>query len=143
MAAEYSYVPTQTVEENENILFFEGNRACRKGCIAHRDSSGVFTLKGAHNTCKTIYRVVFYANIAVAEGGTVGEISVALQENGETLGNAIATVTPAAVGEFQNISISTLIVVDNDCCKNISFENVSDGTAIDVINANVIFDRIA
>jgi hypothetical protein len=143
MSAEYSYVPLQTVAEDENILFLDGERACRKGFISHRNTSGVFRLKGANNTCKTIYRVTFDANIAVATGGTVGPISVALQEDGETLGNAIATVTPAAVGEFNNVSISTFVVVDNGCCKNISFENVSDGTAIDVTNANVIFDRIA
>lgn len=143
MSAEYSYVPVQTVAENENILFLDGERACRKGFISHRDTSGVFRLKGANNTCKTIYRVTFDANIAVATGGTVGPISVALQEDGETLGNAIATVTFDAVGEFNNVSISTFVVVDNGCCKNISFENVSDGTAIDVTNANVIFDRIA
>ena len=144
MSAEYSYVPAQTVAEDENILFLDGERACRKGFISHRHASGVFRLKGANNTCKTIYRVTFDANIAVATGGTVGgPISVTLQEDGETLGNAIATVTPAAVGEFNNVSISTLVVVDQGCCKNISFENVSDGTAIDVTNANVIFDRIA
>ena len=144
MSAEYSYVPVQTVAEDENILFLDGERACRKGFIKHRDTSGVFHLKGANNTCKTIYRVTFDANIAVsATGGTAGPISVALQEDGETLGNAIATVTPAAVGEFNNVSISTFIVVEHGCCKRVSFKNVSDGTAIDVTNANVIFDRIA
>lgn len=144
MSAEYSYVPVQTaIAENENILFLDGERACRKGFIKHRDTSGVFHLKSANNTCKTIYRVTFDANIAVAAtGGTAGPISVALQEDGETLGNAIATVT-AAVGEFNNISISTFIVVEYGCCKSVSFKNVSDGTAIDVSNANVIFDRIA
>ena len=143
MSAEYSYVPVQTVAEDEIILFLDGERACRKGFIKHRDTSGVFHLKSANNTCKTIYRVTFDANIAVATAGTVGPISVALQEDGETLGNAIATVTPAAVGEFNNVSISTFIVVEHGCCKSVSFENVSDGTAIDVTNANVIFDRIA
>ncbi len=141
--AEYSYVPVQTVLENSNILFFAGDRACKKGLITHRSGAGVFRLKGVNNTCKTIYRVTFQANVAVAEGGTLVPISVALQEDGETIGNAVATVTAGAVGEFNHISISALIVVPCDCCISVSFENISDGTAIDVTNANVMFSRIA
>lgn len=143
MATEYSYTPLQTVAEDENILFLDGNRCCKKGYITHRDSSGVFRLKGSNNACKTIYRVTFNANIAVAEGGTVGPISVALQEDGETLGNAVATVTPAAIGDFFNVSLSTFVVIPCGCCVTISVENISDGTAIDVTNANIIIDRVA
>ena len=143
MAAEYSRIDLQTVAEDANILFDNGNRCCKKGFITHRDGSGVFRLKGAGNACKTVYRVTFNANIAVAEGGTVGAISVALQEDGETLQNAVATVTPAAIGDFFNVSLTTFIVIPCDCCVTVSVENISDGTAIDVTNANIIFDRVA
>lgn len=143
MAAEYSYPLVQTVAEDENIIFLDGDRACRKGYITHRSGSGVFRLKGAGNACKTVYRVTFNANIAVATGGTVGAISVALQEDGETLQNAVATVTPAAIGDFFNVSVSTFIVIPCGCCVTVSVENISDGTAIDVTNANIIFDRVA
>ena len=115
MAAEYSYVPLQTVVDDENILFLDGEKACRKGCITHRSGSG----------------------------GTVGAISVAIQEDGETLGNAVATVTPAAVGEFFNVSLSTFITIPCECCVIVSVENISVDTAIDVTNANIIFERIA
>jgi hypothetical protein len=146
MAAEYSNIPLQTVAENENILFLDGDRACKKGYITHRTGSGVFRLKGAGNGCKAIYRVTFNANIAVApatDGGVLGPISVALQEDGETLGNAVATVTPAAIGDFFAVSLSTFIVVPCGCCATVSVENISDGTAISVSNANIIFDRVA
>lgn len=143
MAAEYSFVPVQTVAEDENVLFLDGDRACRKGYVTHRSGSGIFRLKGASNTCKTIYKVQFNANIAVAEGGTVGAISIALQEDGETVGNAVATVVPAAVKNFFNVSVSTFVVIPCGCCVTISVENVSDGTAIDVSNANIIIDRVA
>jgi hypothetical protein len=139
--AEYSNIPLQTVAENSNILFLDGDKACKKGYIQHRSGAGVFRLKGASNGCRAIYKVSFQANVAVATGGTVGPVSVALQEDGETLGNAIATV-PGVIGEFNHISISTLIAVPCGCCVSISFENVS-ATAIDVTNANVIFERIA
>lgn len=143
MAAEYNFIPVQEVAEDENILFLDGERACHKGYISHRDSSGVFRLKGASNGCKAIYRVTFNANIAVAADGTVGEISVALQEDGETLGNAVAIVTPAAIGNFFNVSISTFIVIPCGCCVTVAVENTSDGTAIDVSNANISFERVA
>lgn len=146
MACEYSYTPLQLVAEDENILFLDGDRACKKGFVTHRQGSGVFRLKGANNCCRTIYRITFNANIAVApadDGGVLGAISVALQEDGETLQNAVGTVVPAAIGDFFNVSLSTFVYVECGCCKTISVENVSDGTAIDVINANIIIDRVA
>lgn len=149
MAAEYSYPLVQTIAEDENVIFLDGDRACRKGYITHRSGSGVFRLKGAGNACKTVYRVTFNANIAVTEGGTVGAISVALQEDGETLQNAVAVVTPAAVGvpdtlaNFFNVSITTFITIPCSCCVTVSVKNISVGTGIDVSNPNLIFDRVA
>lgn len=146
MAAEYSYIPSQIVAEDENILFLDSDRACRKGFVTHRSGSGIFRLKGANNTCKTIYKVQFNGNIAVApadEGGVLGPISVALQEDGETIGNAVAVVTPAAIGDFFNVSLTTFVIIPCGCCVTVSVENTSDGTAIDVENANIIIDRIA
>ena len=143
MPAEYSNTAVQTVAENGNILFLNGTRACNKGFITHRDSSGVFRLKGASNTCKTIYRVTFNANIAVATGGTVGEISVSLFEDGEAVGNAVGVATPAAVGDFFNVSFTTFVTIPCNCCVSVAIENTSTGTAIDVENANIVFDRVA
>ena len=143
MAAEYSYVPVQTVDVDDNVLFMDGDRACRKGFISHRTGSGIFFLKGATNGCKAVYRVTFDGNIAVATGGTVEPISVALTINGEALGNATATVTPAAIGDFFNVSVTTFIDIPCGCCVTVSVENVSATTAIDVTNANIIFDRVA
>lgn len=146
MAAEYSYPLVQTVAEDENVIFLDGDRVCRKGYITHRSGAGVFRLKGAGNVCKTVYRVTFNANIAVApaaDGGVLGAISVALQEDGETLQNAVATVVPAAIGDFFSVSVTTFIEIPCGCCVTVSVENISDGSAIDVANANIIFDRVA
>ena len=143
MAAEYSAVAVQTVAVDDNILFDNGSRACRKGFVQHRDDSGIFFLKGASNGCKAVYRVTFNGNIAIAEGGTVEPISVALTINGEELGNATATVTPAAIGDFFNVSVATFVDIPCGCCVTVSVENVSDTTDIDVTNANIIFDRVA
>ena len=143
MAAEYSAIPVQTIAVDENVIFANGSRACHKGYIQHRDTSGIFFLKGATNGCRAVYRVTFNGNIAIATGGTVEPISVALTINGEELGNATATVTPAAIGDFFNVSVTTFIDIPCGCCVTVSVENVSDTTAIDVSNANIIFDRVA
>ena len=148
MAAEYSYVPLQTVAVDDNIIFNNNFRACRKGFIEHRNDSGVFFLKGASNGCRATYRVTFDGNIAAsaaADGGVVGPISIALTINGETLGNATAIVTPAALAtDFFNVSITTFIDVTCGCCVTVGVENVSDNdSSIDVTNANIIFDRVA
>ena len=146
MAAEYSYVPVQTVDVDDNVLFMDGDRACRKGYISHRTGSGIFFLKGATNGCKAVYRVTFDGNIAVApaaDGGVLEPISVALTINGEALGNSTAIVTPAAIGDYFNVSLTTFIDIPCGCCVTVSVENVSATTAIDVTNANIIFDRVA
>ena len=47
--AEYSFIPTQTVDAGNNVLFTNGYRACRKGFLEHRNDSGIFFLKGGSN----------------------------------------------------------------------------------------------
>lgn len=143
MAAEYSHPLVQTVADNTNILFLNGNRACNKGYITHRTDSGIFRLKGASNGCKAIYRATFTGNIAIAADGTVEPITVALQEDGETVNNAVATVTPAAIGDFFNVSLDTFVTIPCGCCVTISVKNISDTTAIDIRNANIILSRVA
>lgn len=142
MAAEYSAIAVQTVAEDGNVLFANGSRCCRKGFITHRDSSGVFRLKGANNTCRSVYRVQFDANIAIPTGGTVGPISVSLVIDGEVVGNAVAIVTPTVVASFFNVSLATFVDVPCGCCATVAVENTSD-TAILVENANIIFERVA
>ena len=86
------------------------------------------------------------AMVAVApadEGGVLEPVSVALTINGEALGNATATVTPAAIGDFFNVSITTFVDVPCGCCVTVSVENTSDTSAISVQNANIVFERIA
>ena len=142
MAAEYSRIAAQTVAVDENVLFNNGCRACRKGFIQHRDDSGIFFLRGSSNGCRAVYRVTFNGNIAIATGGTVEPISVALTINGEALGNATAIVTPTVAEAFFNTSITTFIEIPCGCCVTVSVENVSATTAIDVAYANIVLERV-
>ena len=135
--AEYSNVPVQTVTTGNNVLFTNGNRACRKGYVVHRNDSGILTLRGITNQCRATYRVQFTGNVAIATGETVGPISIALALNGEALGNA------TAVGDFFNVSVSTFVDVPRGCCLTLSVKNITADTSIDVENANIIIDRTA
>ena len=148
MAAEYSYPLTQTVAVDENILFLNGDRCCKKGFIVHNDASGVFRLKGICKNCasRAIYKVNFHANVAVApadEGGVLEPIVIALSQNGETARNTVSVVTPAAIGDQWVINFETLIELPCGCCDTISVRNISATTAIEVENANILFERIA
>lgn len=142
--AEYTTISTQTVAAGQNVLFTE-TTSCSKNCcsIMHRQGSGVVTLRGSKSCCNTAkYRVNFGGNIAVATGGTVGPISVAIALNGEPLYGATATVTPAAIGDFFNVYTSTVITVPCNCCLTVAVENVSTpATPIDVANATITVNR--
>ena len=148
MAAEYSYPLTQNVAVNENIVFLNGDRSCKKGFIVHNDASGVIRLKGICKNCapRAIYKVNFHANVAVApadEGGVLEPIIVALSQNGETARNTVSVVTPAAIGDQWVVNFETLIELPCGCCDTISVRNISANTSIEVENANILFERIA
>lgn len=141
MACEYSYPLSQEIANKSNVLFLNGCRKCNKGYVTHREDSGTFRLKGAG--CKAIYSVTFNGNVAVATGGTLEPVKIALQEDGETVNNAVAIVTPAAIGDFFAVSLDTFITVPCGCCVSISVKNISDTTAITALNSNIIISRVA
>ena len=148
MAAEYSYPLTQTVAVDENILFLNGDRCCKRGYILHNNTSGVFRLKGICKNCATraVYKVNFHANVAVApaaDGGVLEPVTLALTQNGEITLNTVSTVTPAAIGDLWVINFETIIELPCGCCDTISVRNISATTAIEVENANILFERIA
>ena len=86
--AEYSANAVQTVTPGQNVLFTDDTDPCRRGYVWHRAGSGLFTLRGIvnnPNACAAKYKVSFGANIAIAEGGTAGPISLALAIDGEPI----------------------------------------------------------
>lgn len=140
--AEFIATAIQTVEPNQNILFTDTS-ICGNNSILHRSGSGLFTLRGLPSAqCRARFKVNFGANIAIPTGGTENPISVAIAINGEPVNSTIMTVTPAAVGEFFNVSRSTYIDIPTGYCSQISIQNVST-QAIEVENANILIDRVA
>ena len=139
--AEYTNAYVQSVAPNANVVFTE-EPVSGKGCIVHREGSGLITLRGMTNQCRALFRVTFGGNIAIPTGGTVGEISIAVAIDGEPVPSATATVTPAAVANFFNVFSSVFIEVPKGCCVTVSVRNINT-QAIEVENANIIVERVA
>lgn len=134
-------VATQTVAENQNVLFTD-SVTCGNCSITHRDGSGIVTLRGTTNQCRARYKVTFGGNIAIPTGGTVEAISLALAIDGEGLGSSTMIVTPAAVEEYFNVFGAMFIDVPKGCCLTASIQNTS-AQSILVQNANLIIERVA
>lgn len=145
--AEYSANAVQTVNPGESIIFTESPVPCTKGLVRHRDETGNFLLSGGPTRCScgcfrksSRYLIDFGANIAVPEGGTVEAISVAITLDGATIPSSDMIVTPAAVGEYFNVSRAINAQVWAGCCETVTIRNTSPQPIL-VQNANVIFSR--
>ena len=134
-------VATQTVAENQNVLFTDSITCCNCS-INHRVGSGLVTLRGTTNQCRARYKVTFGGNIAIPTGGTVGPIELALALEGESIASSTMIVTPAAVEEYFNVFGSMFIDVPKGCCITLSVKNISDQDIL-VQNANLIIERVA
>jgi len=141
--AEYISVPLQEVEVGQNVLLND-SIPCTKGYVIHRNGSGILTLRGIVNNCSCFarYQVEFNGNIAVPEGETPSEISIALAINGEPIQSSRARVTPTVAEAYFNVTSLANITVPRGCCYTLSVENTS-GQAINVENANLTITRTA
>ena len=137
--AQYTNVFVQQIAANANAVFSE-TPVAGSNCIVHREGSGIITLRGITSQCRARYLVIFNGNIAIPTGGTVGPISIAIAVEGEALGSATATVTPAAVSDEFNVTAFAYVDVPRGCCAAISVKNPNAQT-IELQNANLIVTR--
>lgn len=153
MAAEYLANAVQEVSLNAPVLF-SASIPCTKGYVYHEDETGIFILRGiVPNACNCYahYQVTFNANVAIPEGGTVTPIAVAITINGEPRTTSRAIFTPAAVGDYGNVTSTAIIKVPRGCCFSLAVESVAasaDPTVtpapvIEVQNANLTVARVA
>lgn len=148
--AEWSEAQEQTVNPGETVSFTANPVPCTRGLVLHRDDTGAFLLRGyvvtGYGGCRcrqpqyANYLVDFGANIAIPEGGTVGPISLAITIDGNTIPASTMTVTPTAVGAFNNVSRAINAAIYRGCCETVSVRNTSDQPIL-VNNANIIFSR--
>ena len=124
----------QTVQPGTAVVYNTSVFQSRCGGESFRGDGGQIRL-----TRPGVYRVTFNGNIAIPTGETVGEISVAISQEGEILNGTIARVTPAAVEEFFSVSAQTLVVVNCSCCIPVAVRNNSDiPILVDNPNINVV-----
>lgn len=152
---EYGYNEVQTLQPNAAAIL-ENIRPCTKRPqrVVHDNLTPNITLRGiVANPCcgNAQYNVRYSGNIAVAEGGTAGEIQLALSVNGYVRPLTIAAATPAAVGDYWHVSGDATIDVPIGCCTTVTVVNASvsatpattPAPAVDVRNLNVDITRLA
>jgi len=156
MAVELGYAEEQTIQPGAGAIL-QTIRPCTK-CpknVIHENLSPNVTLRGiVRSTCcnaSAQYNVAFSGNIAIPEGGTAGEIQMALSVNGYIRPLTIAAATPAAAEEYWHVSGDTTIDVPAGCCTDVAVVNASvsaapattPAPAITSRNLNVKINRVA
>lgn len=132
---------TQTIEANDSVMF-QTALSAGSSSILWRAGSGIITLRGLGPQFRARFRVSYHANVALSTGAEVEPIEIAIRVSGETLAPSRAVSTPAAVGEFNSVSATTLVDVPAGCCTQISLANVGT-TSIDTENVDLIVERVA
>lgn len=148
MACEFLANQLQSVALNSPIIFYD-SIPCHRGLVYHEDGTGIFQLRGVNKGCccncsskTTDYHVTFTGNIAIPTGGTVGPIAVAIVINGEPIESSRAIITPAAVDEYGNVTVTKTIKVPWNCCYSMAIEcvngSVNDPTFVPTPTINEI-----
>lgn len=143
--AEYRYNAEQTINGNASALFSNEFFPCNKGLIIHQNDSGLFQVRGVVNNPCAEYgklKINFSANVAIPDGGTVEPITVAITVNGVTEPATSMIVTPAATGQFFNISREVEIPIPRGCCQNVAITNAGENPIL-MSQAIIDLDRIA
>lgn len=133
---ELTNTAVQTVPVGQSVVY--NSTAVRSSCgkERHREGSSFITLLPPGR-----YLVTFSGNIAIPTGETVGEISLGITQDGETLGGSVMRVTPAAVEQYFNISTQHYVDTYCQCCTSVGVQNTSDIPVL-VDNPNIIAVRV-
>ena len=126
---------TQTVAAN-GLLTFTTDRILT-GCTATRDGSTFQLNKPGY------YYVTF--NASGAATSEVGDIVVALVNNGVAVPGATVTVSPTVINSTRNFAFSTIIKVPPSCCAIDNTANltiVNTGVAATFTNANINITKL-
>lgn len=151
------YLTRDAIEEvslNTAIPFID-SIPCNKGYVYHQDGTGIFVLRGVvNNNCARFarYEVEFTGNIAILDGGAVTPIATAIIVSGEERIGSRSIFTPAAAGDYGNVTSRAVIDVPKGCCFTVAVEYVNgvvDDPAvvptplINVIDGSLSVNRIA
>lgn len=149
MLCEFSNNDVQTINPGESAIFSVTEVPCNRGFVRHREGTGNFLFSGyvySKPGCRCCsqktanYMVDFGANIAIPTGGIVGAISVGITIDGATIPSSQMIATPAAVEEYQNVSVAKIVDVFKGCCQTVTVRNLSDQPIL-MQNANIVISR--
>lgn len=151
--AEFIANDVQTLAPGADAVW-EQSIGCPKGNILFRPQTSQIMVRGVvkNPTARFArYQLTMVGNIAVSAGSTVGPIDISLTIGGAVIPTSTAEVTPAAVGDFFNVTCTADTDVPVGCCPNVSVRNVSVSSdpattpapSIDLKNANFKVNRIA
>lgn len=148
----YGFNPVQSVLLNTGAIF-DTIIPCNRGLVLHENQTPFVILRGipscpCRRTAK--YKVTAISNIAIPEGGTVTPIATALTVMGIARPDSRAVVTPAAAGDYFNVTCSDIIDVPRGCCFFVGIANVaaSDDAGytpapiIDMQNLNITVEEV-
>lgn len=127
--ARYVTTADNLVALNSTIPFNSVSIPCNNGNVIPL-APGILNLKGNTTNRFARYLVTLQGNIQVPTGGTVTPIAIALTVSGAVIPDSVAIITPAAVGEYQHVSVSVPITVPSGCCVTVSAV-YTDGTEDD------------
>lgn len=147
--AQYGANDLQTIQPNGYFVFTTTIVPCDRGLIGHAVETPIFSLSGwrPNNGCccernkPTLYETCVNFNAALSEGATVEPIRVAITVEGVPVPFTEMDSTPAAVGDFNHLSLSCVqIPIIRQCCQTVAVQNIST-QPIDVRNLLISFKR--
>lgn len=141
---ELTYNNVQTVAPNTGALL-NVSLGCPCGNVLHANERANVTIRGPRgNSPRRLnrYRVTANGNIAIPDGGTVGEIQLALAVNGEVIPTSIAATTPAAVEEYDNVTCTAIIDVPICCCQDLSVDNASVAATVGGVAPSILIRNL-
>lgn len=151
--ASFGWNPVQSVPLNTGAVF-DTLIPCNRGLVLHENQTPYVILRGAPNcNCQRVarYKVTAISNIALPEGATpVVPIAVALTVMGAARPDSRAIATPAAAGDYTNVTCSDFIDVPRGCCFIVGIANVSasdeagytPADTINMQNLNITVDKV-
>lgn len=131
----------QTVAANGNVIFTD--TAVPGSCsVIHRVGSGLVTLRGLTNQCRSRFKITFGANIAATSTEAEDPIQLTFTLDGEPLNTTNMIVAPSEMNRYFNIGRTFFLDVPRNTSYVVAVRNTST-TPLAVQNANLIIERVA
>lgn len=129
-----SNTTAQTLAPGQSITF--DKVVHKSGCAeCHRPGTASVKLR-----CQGVYAVDFSGNVASTVAGTV---QLVIELGGDPLNETTMKSTPAATGDFDNVSSGTKV---RNCCGDYDRITVTNNGTIDVVvdaNSNLRIGRLS